>query len=206
MKNLVIILIISTLSGLAFSQNFGIDQPSPTEKLDVNGWIKTSQGIKFPDGTVQTTAAVPPDNRHIIWSGGSTSHGTAGGWNRYYPNGQSTFSNAQTLGYVSSDGSQFTFHVAGYYRVSLWWINLGCHGCTTDTDWYKNGSRVFYKHSKTSGSSGAWDGHHADATYYFNAGDTFYMNIHNPQNYAYHAWNVCECWHSRVQVSYMGTN
>jgi len=45
------------LSLFVYSQNFGINQPSPTERLDVNGYIKTSQGIKFPDGSVQTSAA-----------------------------------------------------------------------------------------------------------------------------------------------------
>ncbi len=54
MKNATIILIILGIAASAFSQNFGIDQPSPSEKLDVNGFIKTSQGIKFPDGSVQT--------------------------------------------------------------------------------------------------------------------------------------------------------
>lgn len=40
------------------SQNIGIDVPSPSEKLEVGGVIYTNQGgIKFPDETVQTTAA-----------------------------------------------------------------------------------------------------------------------------------------------------
>ena len=56
MKN-IIILLICIFPVLVFSQNFGIGQPSPTEKLDVNGYIKTSQGIKFPDGSVQTKAS-----------------------------------------------------------------------------------------------------------------------------------------------------
>ena len=40
------------------AQNVGIGTNNPTEKLEVNGIIFTSQGgIKFPDGTIQTTAA-----------------------------------------------------------------------------------------------------------------------------------------------------
>jgi hypothetical protein len=44
-----------------FSQNIGIGTVEPREKLEVNGIIFTSQGgVKFPDGTVQTTAYMPP--------------------------------------------------------------------------------------------------------------------------------------------------
>ena len=43
-----------------FSQNVGIGTTDPTEKLEVNGIIFTSQGgVKFPDGTIQTTAYTP---------------------------------------------------------------------------------------------------------------------------------------------------
>ena len=41
-----------------FAQNIGIDVPDPSEKLEVNGTIFTNAGgIKFPDSTLQTTAA-----------------------------------------------------------------------------------------------------------------------------------------------------
>lgn len=40
------------------SGNVGIGTTAPTEVLDVNGYIKTSSGIKFPDGTTQTTAGL----------------------------------------------------------------------------------------------------------------------------------------------------
>ena len=41
------------------AQNIGIDAPVPTEKLEVGGMIFTnSGGIKFPDSTIQTTAAL----------------------------------------------------------------------------------------------------------------------------------------------------
>lgn len=59
MKRIITIAItITIICGLAvngFSQNFGIDQSNPTEKLDVNGNIKT-HAIKFPDGSLQTKA------------------------------------------------------------------------------------------------------------------------------------------------------
>ena len=53
MKKSILTTTILFFAIAVFSQNFGIGQPSPTEKLDVNGYIKTSQGIKFPDGSVQ---------------------------------------------------------------------------------------------------------------------------------------------------------
>lgn len=54
-------LLFSLISLSIFGQNVGIglDNP-PTEKLEVNGIIFSRQGgVKFPDGTVQTTAYVP---------------------------------------------------------------------------------------------------------------------------------------------------
>jgi hypothetical protein len=42
--------------------NIGIGKDNPTEKLDVNGIIRSSDGgFKFPDGTVQTTAVSKPE-------------------------------------------------------------------------------------------------------------------------------------------------
>src|SRR5690606_7816052 len=43
-----------------YGQNVGIGTDEPSEKLEVNGIIFTSPGgIKFPDGTIQTTAYTP---------------------------------------------------------------------------------------------------------------------------------------------------
>ena len=53
MRKPILINMILLFSLAAFSQNFGIDQPNPTEKLDVNGNIKAN-AIKFSDGTTQT--------------------------------------------------------------------------------------------------------------------------------------------------------
>jgi hypothetical protein len=42
--------------------NIGIGKDNPTEKLDVNGIIRSSAGgFKFPDGTIQTTAVSNPE-------------------------------------------------------------------------------------------------------------------------------------------------
>ena len=46
---------------LGFGQNVGVGTPTPTEKLEVAGTIFTNEGgVKFPDQTIQTTAAFNP--------------------------------------------------------------------------------------------------------------------------------------------------
>jgi hypothetical protein len=42
--------------------NLGIGLTHPQAKLDVDGMIRASQGIMFPDGTIQTTAAIAGSN------------------------------------------------------------------------------------------------------------------------------------------------
>ncbi len=59
MKRILSIAVITGLAHFAFSQNFGIDVPSPTEKLDVNGNARArgyvlSEGVKNVSGTVST--------------------------------------------------------------------------------------------------------------------------------------------------------
>lgn len=88
MKKLVNAICIACLTVPGFAQNFGIGTSSPSEKLDVNGYIKTSQGVKFPNGTVQTTAApkiyrsqVATGNQYNGWLPGSiTFQANAGEW------------------------------------------------------------------------------------------------------------------------------
>ncbi|WP_235296277.1 type VI secretion system tube protein Hcp [Portibacter marinus] len=59
MKTLLLLSLCFPL--LLSAQNIGIGTPIPSEKLEVNGIIFSSQGgIKFPDGTIQTTAYSPP--------------------------------------------------------------------------------------------------------------------------------------------------
>jgi len=40
MKKIITVLIISAIAGWAFAQNLGIEQPSPSQKLDINGWLE----------------------------------------------------------------------------------------------------------------------------------------------------------------------
>ena len=67
---------ISTTTGnliLSPSGNVGIGTTSPTQKLEVAGTVySTSGGFKFPDGSVQTTAASGsgiPTGVIVMWSG-----------------------------------------------------------------------------------------------------------------------------------------
>jgi type VI protein secretion system component Hcp len=57
-NNIIAILFIFITNTIGFSQNVGIQQHNPSEPLEVGGIIFTNQGgIKFPDSTIQTTAA-----------------------------------------------------------------------------------------------------------------------------------------------------
>ena len=55
MKSILALIITLCVTAPVFSQNMGIDQPNPSEKLDVNGNIKAN-AIKFPDGSTQSKA------------------------------------------------------------------------------------------------------------------------------------------------------
>lgn len=57
------ILFCLTYGFTVHSQNVGIGTNAPSEKLEVGGMIYTNQGgIKFPDETIQTTAAMNNSN------------------------------------------------------------------------------------------------------------------------------------------------
>ena len=72
----------SMVSGV--SGNVGIGIGSPAEKLDVNGTIRSlSGGFKFPDGSVQTTAATNSGDNDWIVSGNNMSAGVTGNVNRW---------------------------------------------------------------------------------------------------------------------------
>ena len=65
---------------LSAAQNMGVGTASPTEKLEVAGMIYSNEGgIKFPDETVQTTAAynVPQETYPVVRGGGFGKFGNA---------------------------------------------------------------------------------------------------------------------------------
>lgn len=54
-------------SAIILGGNVGIGTPTPGERLSVNGVIESKQGgVKFPDGTIQTTAPLPSEAP--VWS------------------------------------------------------------------------------------------------------------------------------------------
>jgi len=60
--------------------NVGIGTTIPAEKLEVAGYIKTSQGIKFPDNTIQTTAATnswSKNSSNLFYNIGNVGIGTS---------------------------------------------------------------------------------------------------------------------------------
>ncbi len=61
------------------SGNVGIGTSSPTQKLEVNGVVKATGGILFPDGNIQTSA--------YMGGGGETSQWATSGSNIYYSSG-----------------------------------------------------------------------------------------------------------------------
>ena len=91
-----------------FSGRVGIGVTAPVEKLEVNGIIKSSVGgFKFPDGTVQTSAATSSVGNNI--------------------NGDLTVSGKVGIG-VSDVTSSVKLYVAGGSN------NYGIFGTTTKTD------------------------------------------------------------------------
>ncbi|GEM_PF-596008 len=55
MKNIIVIVTISVIAGSVFSQNLGIGEPSPGQKLDVLGWVKVGNENT---GTTATTGTI----------------------------------------------------------------------------------------------------------------------------------------------------
>ena len=193
MKEIILLSTILFFSLSGFSQNFGVDKSNPTEKLDVNGYIKTSQGIKFADGSVQTTAGLP---KSIIWSGGCNYHGTAGGWNTYC-NNSVDFNTA--AGYLSANGAgTFTVQKAGYYRINAWAISNGSG--YFHSIFYHNGTYRQYQYEYVHGT---WSDNFLEVTWPMNVGDTFYVRYYNPNGYGFHSWNANGA-HSRLAVTYKG--
>ncbi|MGR3176773.1 MAG: hypothetical protein ACUZ8E_01795 [Candidatus Anammoxibacter sp.] len=114
----------STIARFRGDGNVGIGTTNPTEKLEVNGNIKitgTGNGIKFPDGTAQTTAATSgnPTNALIDVS-------------IFYTSGSNSTLSAVMVAAVPSTGKVFLRSLESRDAISLdnlaaWgeWIDFG---------------------------------------------------------------------------------
>ena len=94
---------------------------------------------------------------------------------------------------VASDGT-ITTNTAGYYRINAWAI--GNVSGWNRSYLYVNGTYRYYGHDYNDGD---WSDNRLDTTYYFNAGDTFYVT----QEGSYHSGDENGA-HSRMQVEYLG--
>jgi len=131
-----------------------------------------------------------------VWSGYCSSHGSGGGWRTYCTN-RTEYNTASAHLSVSSGGT-FTARTTGFYRINYFGIHLG--GGWAHINLMVNGS---YKHHGHDRGKGGWGDNFMDLTWPMNAGDTFYVRIHNPGSYAYHSGNGRGA-HSRLQVSFEG--
>ena len=151
-------------------------------------------GLEVCNGT-DWLAALP---RPVIWRGYCSSHGTAGSWNKYCLN-QTTHNTADKYLTVASNGD-ITFTISGWYRTAYMGIANG--GGNAHVALYKNGNHYFYGHQN---SHGYWQDVFGDDVMYFNKGDTFYVQIHNPGSYAYHSGSSGGA-HSGFSIQFLGTN
>ena len=133
---------------------------------------------------------------HKIWSGYCSSHGTAGGWNTYCTNA-TDFNTIGSKLSINNNGT-FTVNEAGYYRINQWAISHGNNNAHIRL--IVNGTVRYYSHEN---GPNTWTDNFLDQTWKFNAGDTFYISIHNPGSYAFHQGSAVGN-HSRLQVNWVG--
>ncbi len=173
MKTLLIPIIFLIFSGSVFSQNFGIDIASPTQKLDVNGHARIRGDIYCDNNYGEGLVGVYSDVRYQnVWSMGTSwrlpANGTTPGnlyglaWTHSNIGGQSigglshqllVMENGSTKvalgsGIWSSYGADLGSN--GTYNTFRTWTNLyGYHGLYSG---YANGSHFYVNN----GSYGAW--------------------------------------------------
>lgn len=136
MKRLMIISIFCGFANLTFSQNFGIDQPNPTEKLDVNGNAKvgTLHGPYVIYGRLGSFDTRDDNENPEVYRMGITSE----------------FKRGSAIGLV--DGGTYN----SVLSIRQWssgtdWSGGGVH----QLGFTPNGS-MYHRYSQTTGSWGSW--------------------------------------------------
>lgn len=155
------------------------------------------------DGDVHITGSLTgvsaSPSTPIIWSGGSTSHGTGStDWITYGSDGVD-FNTA--TGYISTDGSGvFTVQTAGFYRINVWmiWLSTSVY----NSQIVKNDVSIHFVQQI---GTGGWLDVSMDVTWQFDEGDQFWVRCNETTGagYAFHAWNA-QGQHSRLQITYVG--
>lgn len=102
---------------VAANGNVGIGTASPNQKLSVTGIVEsTSGGFKFPDGTVQASAAADPGNVYFTVKRDS-GYTWPGGWTTVdFSSGSSVWENAGNA--YSTAANRFTAPAAGIYTFN----------------------------------------------------------------------------------------
>lgn len=120
MKRIVAIIFIITFVSSAYSQNFGIDEPNPTEKLDVNGNIKSNGVVYWGDSYTRTETR--PD------AGLQGNAGARSGFfqtnspspSSHWPPGASSWWHLLDIRH-SNDANNYAMQFAGsFYNQDLW--------------------------------------------------------------------------------------
>ena len=111
----------------------GIGTTAPGQKLSVAGTIEsTSGGVKFPDGTTQSSAA---GNLSLRYYAGTSTSLPSGSFS-----GPIAFNTKSWDSQNAFNGTTFTAPTAGYYQVSAClWASATTSGY--ELDLYKNGTR-----------------------------------------------------------------